>query len=422
MSALGNETNIKAIIVEHTHRGMYNYNLGKDTVKKGNMGDYQVQYMAKGCLTQIGYAIEVLSEPKFKDVLAADIALNDLKGKAVKLQKKIDNAISNHESLPKLEKILKETDFDKIEKAEAEEILKTVEQTSVWNATSKTNKISLEILSKLSKFAPKEANNNSAPFTIEIPNVKEESEEGSEGDRLEDKGFGEELFEDFKVQQFHTPSKEEDNFGVNNNSFIFLPPVKPANPLEEINQALKLVLNAKEDAYHEALQEFLKTIKTTSGMLERNALPNFEHILHSLIYNTFLESEMETKDVDGKPFGQYALEVGLVLSDMLQDCCKKALTIVHLSVLDKLLSTDQDQAENAIADLMPELEAHDMDTANKIYGETWNHATKEERNQPNSDFGKEAFRSLNKVTVSLATKLKAVKTVLDIRKKEYGIK
>lgn len=203
---------------------------------------------------------------------------------------------------------------------------------------------------------------------------------------------------------------------------------KCVDVMTQINHTINLLLGINDPVvFKNELKEFSKQIHVFGESLHHQGHVNFEHMLHGQIYLTFTKLKMDTKDVAGKPFGRYVMEEGIVSKNVLEKCCYNTRTYVYLSMLLKILEAqgknDNSQVDNhlSINDLLIQFEKQDLQTANAIYYQTWHCASKEEKNQPNSDFGKEAFRGLNGVKVSNATKLKALQSVLADRKKEYGI-
>lgn len=429
MSSLGNLTNIRTVIYEHTNHGLYNYNLGKNLLKDQNPNDYKIANLIKANITEIRAAVSKLQA--FDGDTIADIAVSDLLRKAQKLEKRFENARTNSVSAPLLKYILDSTKFNEIGEKEAEDLVNQVINISQYSKSSKITSLSLEIFSKLSKFAPKAPNNNNAPIVIENPKKEEENfgellievpfqEEEGEGEEADfDKQPFFNLHDSFHPQQgfdpnvYFNPEKQE-TFVDSNNNLDAPHHERPDSIMNDINDALDLVLKAKPNEFAKRLQEFSKEIEKFGGALSEKGIINFEHTLHGQIFKYYTGKGYETNDVEGMPFARYAMESGLVTQEELTQCCRNTKTLVYLDILRALIE-DKTISEADFfkysKQFINELEEHHAQTAWIVFGETSNFGTAEEKKLVDGDFGRNGFVSDK---VSRETKLQAVLKTIEL--------
>ncbi len=410
MSALGNLIHINRVIVEHTHRGLYNYDMGKNAVKNKDMTDYESRAFALDCLSEINVAIDALGKLGNNSVI--DMAVTNLEEKAKKLRKKIYNSQANTEVKPKLEGILQNTQFDNIEAKEAEELIEQVIQMTRYNVTSKTTKLTLEIFSKLGKHAPKEVNNNNAPAKIENPKEEEQEEILFNIPAIP---IEEELFE-------AETDTLEDNFHVE--PFVFIPTPSESSITKQLNKILKDLVpenNAEKmspEEFAKRLQVFSFDIDELGKSLAKDGMMNIEHVLHGQIYEFYKAKGYQTEDVNGVPFARHALQNGIVTLEDLSTCFKNTMTLMYLDMLHKCISdktATESELNNFISLVVGELEKHHDKAAWTVFGETSNFGTAEEKKGVQGDFGRNGFVSDK---VSRDTKLKAILKTIEICKGE----
>lgn len=425
-----------------TTQGYEAYNAGNEAIKMPRSAQIIVQ-------DKINEIRKAVAELRNYPELPAQEAAGRLAHEAEKLEKKLTRVELNAENFKKITTIYEKTISLEIRDDEVKGIINELEAVlSNPMATSLCFNNALQAYATLGRFVEvNNSNNNSlvSRDSPEIPNggkydeiveytFNSSSEEISSSasstqipKQNEDTQIGSSN-EDLSVFQSEISEKSEIDVPISTSNTST--PTKPTriDVMTDINNALKLLLSATDPvAFKQELKAFSPQIAALGQALQNQGFVNFEHMLHGQIYNAFTKLKLETKDVAGKPFGRYVMDEGVVSKHVLEKCCNNTRTYVYLNMLLKVLEP-QHQNDNSLLEapvslneLMIEIEAYDLSTANAIYYQTWLCATKEEKGQTHSDFGKEAFRGINGVKVGTATKLKALQSVLNDRKKEYGI-
>lgn len=154
---------------------------------------------------------------------------------------------------------------------------------------------------------------------------------------------------------------------------------------------------------------FSQDIQNFGNELEEEGFPNFAHILHGNIHAAYVKLGKDTSDPE---FGRHVLESGKIDLGLLEQCYSHTKTQVILESVLVLIKMDGIVDKMKFIDgIMKELEEHNINIANSIYGKTWDYASAKEKEQPATDFGKQAFRGLEKVNVDMVVRGNAVQAI-----------
>lgn len=425
-----------------TTQGYEAYNAGNEAIKIPRSAQIIVQ-------DKINEIRKAVAELRNYPELPAQEAAGRLAREAEKLEKKLTRVELNAENFKKITTIYDKTISLEIRDYEVKGIVNEL-QTILSNpmSTSLCFNNALQAYATLGRFVEVNNSNNSSlvprgsPETRDVKKYDEivEYKFNSSSEELSASASSTQIpkqneetkicssNEDLSVIQSEISEKSEIDVPISTSNTST--PTKPnrINVMTDINNELKLLLSATNPAaFKQELKAFSPQIADWGQALQNQGFVNFEHTLHGQLYIAYKKIKMEAKNVNGKPFGRHVMDDGSVPKDIFEQCSHNTRSFVYLNMLLKYLEqqtqNDNSQLENSpsMNELMIEIEEHDSQTANAIYYQTWLCATKEEKAQPNTDFGKEAFRGINGVKVGMTTKLKALQTVLNDRKKEYGI-
>ncbi len=420
-----------------TTQGFEAYNAGNEAIKIPR----SAHIIVRNKINEIQKAVaELRNYPE----LPAQEAAGRLAREAAKLEKKLTRVELNAENFEKITAIYEKTISFEIRDDEIKGIINELE-TILSNpmSTSLCFNNALQAYATLGRFVEVNNSNNNSLIPRDSPAIPE-NEKYDEIVNYTFNSSSSDLSLNANSALISRQNEETQNCSSNEALSISIseisepeiststtstsPTLKPKrlDAMTDINHALKLLSAATDpEVFKHQLKDFSRQIGILGEELQHQGLVNFEHMLHGQIYNAFNKLNLETKDVAGKPFGRYVIDEGIVSKNVLEKCCNNTRTYVYLNMLLKSLEpqkqNDISHPEPPLNELMIEVEEHDSQTANAIYYQTWLCSTKEEKAQPNTDFGKEAFREINGVKVSVATKLKALQSVLNDRKKEYGI-